>query len=65
MTTLTDWDAYAKAMISGDVDTCVEIEQKYDLFGYPPEIVSVGLNALANGLDQHDAINTYVGENDS
>lgn len=55
-----DRDGYYLAMTKGDYDTCISIEQKYDLYGYPPEAVSVALNALAQGMDADVAINNYI-----
>lgn len=57
---MSDLDRYAKAMIRGDTFTCVSIEESNDLFGYPPELVSVGLRAVGNGTDPHDAIEKYM-----
>lgn len=52
---------YHDAMVRGDTDTCIRIEQKHGLFGYPPEIVSVALNALDNNQDPNKAIEEYIG----
>ena len=54
-------DGYYLAMIKGDYATCTSIEQKYDLYGYPPEVVSTALNALARGMDADVAISEYIG----
>lgn len=57
-------DRYTKAMIRGDLTTCISIEHRHDLYGYPPEIVSVGLRAIDEGKDPDIAIGKYVtGEN--
>lgn len=58
----TDLERYSKAMISGDFNTCVAIEQCHDLYGYPPEIVTVGLRAVADGQDPDLAIANYLNE---
>jgi hypothetical protein len=42
------------------IDECLRIEQDYSLLGYPPEIVSVGLKAIDEGRDAHDAIDAYL-----
>lgn len=55
-------ERYVKAMISNHTTICIRIEQEHDLFGYPPEIVSVGLKAVDEGLDPHEAIAAYMGE---
>ena len=51
---------YSKAMIAGDGDKCIRIEQKHELFGFPPELVSIGLEAIDNGLDADAAIDEYI-----
>lgn len=54
---------YGRAMARlGGHMTCVRIEQKYGLHGYPPELVSVGLRAAADGLDAEEAVYDYFGE---
>ena len=55
-----DRDGYYLAMIKGDYATCASIEQKYGLYGYPPEVVSTALSALAQGMDADVAINEYI-----
>lgn len=55
-----DLDRYAKAMIRGDTATCISIERVHDLFGYPPDLVSVGLRAVADCADPHTAIERYM-----
>lgn len=57
---LADREAYSKAMIRNDLHTCVEIEQRYGLYGYPPELVSVGLNAACEGKDPQQAVDDYI-----
>lgn len=52
--------SYAKAMRSGDVDSCIEIEQSCDLYGLPPELVTIGLIALDEGNDVDAAIQAYM-----
>jgi hypothetical protein len=51
---------YTNAMKRGDIDTCIAIEQRYSLFGYSPELVSVGLNALDSDIDPDFAIADYL-----
>jgi hypothetical protein len=58
MTTASE--RYLKAMRNGDIDTCIAIEQVHDLFGYPPELVSVGLKAIESDFHPHIAIAEYV-----
>jgi hypothetical protein len=61
---IADRDAYSKAMIRNDLNTCVDIEQRYGLYGYPPELVSVGLNAACEGKDSDQAIADYIDSSD-
>ena len=57
---VVDRDAYSKAMIRNDLNTCVAIEQRYGLYGYPLELVSVGLNAACEGKDPQQAVDDYI-----
>jgi hypothetical protein len=52
--------AYIKAMIAGRDGECGRIEQAHGLYGYPPEIVSVGLAAVDEGRDASQAIDDYI-----
>ena len=52
---------YADAMRDGDHARCIQIEQRQGLYGWPPEIVSVGLAAIDRGEDPSDAIDKYMG----
>ncbi|MYZ41390.1 hypothetical protein [Schauerella aestuarii] len=56
----SDLERYGAAMLTGNVDACARIEQKHDLYGYPPEIVCIGLRAVADGQDMNAAIDDYV-----
>lgn len=53
---MSELQRYHQAMMRGFTDTCIRIEQDHDLFGYPPEIVSVGLKAFDDGRSVQDAI---------
>jgi hypothetical protein len=55
-----DMDTYFKSMMNGNIDKCCSIEDKYDLYGYPPEIVSVGLNAAFEGTCIYEAVDKYL-----
>lgn len=57
---MTDAETYFRAMRSGSHDTCTRIEERHGLYGYPPELVSVGLQAVADGKDAHEAIDSYL-----
>ncbi|WP_158664375.1 hypothetical protein [Cupriavidus metallidurans] len=56
----SDAERYTRAMIDSDLTTLVRIEQKHNLYGYPPEIVSVGLHAVAEGKNAREAIDAYL-----
>ena len=55
-------ERYTKAMIAGNDVACLSIEREYGLDGYPPELVSVGLNAIDQGLDALTAIEDYMAQ---
>lgn len=59
---MTDLELYSKAMISGNLHACIAIEQRHNLYGYPPDVVSVGLKAIADGQDMDLAITNYLHE---
>ena len=60
MSIYTVSDRYHRAMIAGQIDICIRIEQDHDLFGYPPEIVSTGLIAFDQGKNVQDAVAEYL-----
>lgn len=51
-----DLVAYHRALITNRLQAAVAIEKKYELYGLPPELVSIGLEAVSRGLDPFDAI---------
>lgn len=51
---------YHDAMIAGNTNACIRIEQEFGLFGYPPEMVSVGLKAADEGQCVDAAIEAYI-----
>lgn len=55
-----DLDAYFKAMRAGQLSTCMRIEQRHGLYGYPPEVVSAGLAAADRGESVDAAIDAYI-----
>ena len=62
---LSDLARYTKAMIAGNIGVCIAIEQRHNLYGYPPEIVGMGLKAIEDGRDPDAVIGAYVsGEDD-
>lgn len=60
MTTKNDLQRYAEAMRNDLSATCMAIEQKYDLYGYSPEVVTVGLRAAVEGKDVQYAVQNYL-----
>lgn len=54
------FEDYCRAMFRGDTLKCYQIEQHYEMDGYPPEIVTVGFNALIEGKDHYEAIDAYL-----
>jgi len=59
-----DRDLYSRAMIRNVTHICTQIEQRYGLYGYPPELVSVGLNAACEGKDVDQAVADYIDSRD-
>ena len=57
---VADVATYHRALLAGADGACLRIEEKYGLFGYPPEIVSVGLKAAAEGMDVDEAVADYL-----
>jgi hypothetical protein len=55
-----DYKKYARAMKEGHINTLVEIEINYGLYGLPPDAVSVGLLAASKGEDIDTAIDNYL-----
>jgi len=53
-------EQYTNAMINGTTGLCYQIEQFYGLDGYPPHMVSMGLNAACEGRCPHEAIDRYI-----
>ena len=56
---------YTQAMCRGDLDACIRIEQRFDLYGYPPQIVGVGLQAVDEGRDHLAVVDSYLAEQQS
>lgn len=52
---------YAEAMMANHLPTLVAIEQEHGLYGYPPEVVSVGLAAYDRGEEVGQAVDRYLG----
>jgi hypothetical protein len=52
----SDLKRYARALRQGSIDTAIDIERAWGLFGYTPEIVSTVLACVATGLPLESAI---------
>lgn len=50
-------EQYAKALRDGDHARCIRIEEEAGLYGYPTELVSLGLVEIEAGRDPSAAIN--------
>lgn len=55
-----DLVAYAKALVTGNTDAAVRIEKRWHLYGYSPQIVSIGLRAAADGRDCMTAVDEFM-----
>ncbi len=55
---MTDVEAYSKAMMTNNLDWALEIEDRYCLRGYPPEIVHGAIAAAERGED----VDKYIDE---
>lgn len=55
-----DQKAYVAAMVADKLHAAIAIEKRYGLFGYSPEIVSVGLAAACDGKDVQAAVDAYL-----
>lgn len=53
-------EQYAKALRDGDHARCIRIEEEAGLYGYPPELVSLGLVEIEAGRDPSAAINKII-----
>jgi len=60
-----DREDYIKYLTAGRTEKCIQIEDRYDLFGYPPELVSIGLTAIVEGKDAHTEIENYCNQVDA
>ena len=57
---MSELEQYTKALCRGNIDACIRIEERHGLFGYPPEIVSIGLRAFDDGEDVYAAVDSYI-----
>lgn len=51
-----DLVAYHRCLITNRTAQALAIERRYGLEGLPPQLVSIGLEAVSNGLCPWDAI---------
>lgn len=56
-----DRENYVKYLRTGNTEACLRIEEKYDLDGYPPNLVLIGLEAAISGKDAMLAVEDYIG----
>ena len=56
-----DLDLYWKAMKNGNSSLALLIERKYELDGYPPDIVTTVLSAVVGGKNMDIAIDEALG----
>ncbi|QDP50262.1 MAG: hypothetical protein Tp178MES00d2C33159851_52 [Prokaryotic dsDNA virus sp.] len=52
-------EQYMNAMMIGANGLCLSIEAFYGLDGYPPHVVSIGLNAACEGQCPFEAVDNY------
>lgn len=57
---MSEAERYFKAMVAGQDYICSRIEQNHDLYGYPPQVVSVGLKAFDEGRNVQDTVAEYL-----
>lgn len=58
-------EQYGHAIVMGHLGVAFEIEKAQGLDGFPPELVSVGLQALEAGQDPYKAIEKYMAPTDT
>lgn len=51
---------YMRALIAGNHSAASLIEERHGLYGYPPELVSIGLAAIDRGESADDAIAAHI-----
>ena len=57
---MSDLQRYTDAMAANHLDECIRIEQQFGLYGYTPEIVSVGLAAAEKGERVGEAVDRFL-----
>ena len=56
-----DIESYHKGLMKNDVALCLAIERRYGLDGYPPNMVSVALQAMVNGENVGKVLDDIMG----
>lgn len=56
-----DLNRYMEATMSNNINAAVAIEQRYGLYGYPPDIVSRVLSAGAEGRNMMEEEDRAIG----
>lgn len=64
MSDKTQLQGYIDALRINDLDTLCAIELEHGLYGYPPEVVGVGLAAVDRGGDAQAAVDEYISRKD-
>lgn len=57
----SDRKLYTRAMIRGDDVSASDVEKRWSLYGYTPEIVSTVLDCVATGLQFDAALDEATG----
>lgn len=59
-----DLKQYGRALRTGSTMSAIAIEKRWELYGYPPEIVSNVLSCVATGLPLSAALDEVLGSDD-
>jgi hypothetical protein len=54
-------ESYWEAMKEHDIDSALSIEREFGLDGYPPDIVTFALTAVAEGRNMYKALDKRMG----
>jgi hypothetical protein len=61
MSSKTDLENYYRGLKDGNTALCAKIELKYDVYGYPPNLVCVALQAVVDGRNPYAALDETIG----
>jgi hypothetical protein len=56
-----DLDLYCKLLAANNVHACLQIEKRWGLDGFPPNVVSSVLSRVADGDSLDEAIDDVLG----